>query len=113
MPEDRLPAPLLEELKGNLERLRRDLTALDEPDAPWAVDYAFQEYEALGAEALQKMGRGTVEILTAFYKALRVLSEGHAGLLGADEQALERAYRLVVEAAIELGEWLLEQGKPL
>jgi hypothetical protein len=109
-----LPASLLGEVRHNVERLRRDLAMLDMPDSEdvsWAEDYRFQAYEALNVKALQRMDSGVAEMLRALYKSLHVLSEGHAGFVTADEQALERAYRIALEAAIEMGEQLLQEKK--
>ena len=77
-----------------------------------AEDYRFQAYETLSSETLQQIERGKVEMLQAFYKSLRVLSEGHSGLMAADERAFENAYRITLEAAIEMGEQLLERLRP-
>ena len=114
MPSEQLPALLLQELSQNLERLRRDLAWLNMPDpedTSFAEDYCFQEYEALNVEALPRIDRGTVEMLWAFYKSLRVLVEGHSGFVTADEPSLERAYRITLEAALEMGEQLLRKSK--
>jgi hypothetical protein len=80
-------------------------------DVPSVEDYCFQAYEALDVKTLRRMDGGTAEMLRAFYKSLHVLSEGHSGFVTADDQALERAYRLTLEAAIAMGEQLLEQSK--
>ncbi|OGF57695.1 MAG: hypothetical protein A2Z21_05475 [Candidatus Fraserbacteria bacterium RBG_16_55_9] len=111
MTSKKFPVSLLEEVRQNLERLRRDLTVLNTPnseDASFAEGYCFQAYETLNAKTLQRMDRGVVEMLRAFYKSLRMLSEGHSGFVTADEEMLGRAYRITLEAAIEMGEELLE-----
>lgn len=111
----RFPDALHEEVKQNVERLRRDLAMLHMPDSeddPVARGYRFQEYEALHAGILSNTDRGTVAMLQAFYKSLHVLNEGHGGLAFASEQALAQAYRITLEAAIELGEQWLKQSKP-
>jgi len=110
----RLLVLLLDELKENVLRLRADLAILNVPQSeglPVAEEYCFQAYEALKSETLQEIERGKVELIHAFYKSLRVLSEGHSGLFAADERAFENAYRITLEAAIEMGEQLLEQSE--
>lgn len=111
MKEGLLPK-LLEEIRGNLERLRRDLRSLspeaEEADGEgFAEGYRREAYEAACLEGLRVEGV-TGEMLHAFYRSLRVLSEGHPGFLDADPEELERAYRITLEAAIEMGKRVLE-----
>ena len=113
--EELLPE-LLDEIRGNLERLRRDLRSLDpEADASeaegFAEGYRREAYEAACLRGLRVEGV-TGELLHAFYRSLRVLSEGHPGFLNADPEELERAYRITVEAAIGMGEQILRGLTP-
>ena len=112
--EELLPK-LLDEIRENLERLRRDLRSLD-PEADAAEVEGFAEgyrREAYEAFCLRAAAEGvTGEILHAFYRSLRVLSEGHPGFLNADPEELERAYRITVEAAIGMGEQVLRSLTP-
>ena len=112
MREELLPE-LLEEIRLNLERLRRDLRSLS-PEADdvateeFAEGYRREAYEAACCKGLRVEGV-TGEMLHAFYRSLRVLSRGHPGFLDADPEELERAYRITLEAAIEMGERVLAE----
>ncbi len=108
---------LLEELRLNLARLREELGRLERPEAldattgePFGVGYRFEAYEAF-RRGLQHLGLDplTAQLLGAFYKSLRVLSEGHPGLLQAEPDQLQRALRITVEAALSMGEQLLAE----
>lgn len=111
MAEELLPE-LLDEIRENLGQLRRDLHSLG-PEADDVETEGFAEgyrrgvYEAACLRGLHVEGV-TGEMLHAFYRSLRVLSEGHPGFLNADPEELERAYRITLEAAIEMGERILE-----
>lgn len=104
---------LLQELQENLACLRADVRVLDDPtarDAPFAEGYRVKAYEAVCAGGfLRELDEETEELLHAFYRSLRVMGEGHPGLLEAEPGGLEQAYRITVEAAIALGEQLLER----
>lgn len=115
MPEELL-LRLLAEIRANVERLRRDLRSLD-PEAGdaapegFAEGYLWEAYEAACLQGLRVEGVAG-EMLHAFYRSLRVLSEGHPGLLDADPAQLERAYRITLEAAIDMGERVLRDLAP-
>lgn len=108
---------LLEELRGNLACLRADLGRLERPEGTdpedgeaFGTGYRFEAYEAfqrkLGYLGLDPL---TGQLLQAFYKSLRVLREGHPGLMQAEPKGLKRALRITVEAALSMGEQLLQR----
>lgn len=111
MAEELLPE-LLDEIRENLGQLRRDLRSLS-PEADdaetegVAEGYRWRVYEAACLRGLHVEGV-TGEMLHAFYRSLRVMSEGHPGFLDADPEELERAYRITLEATIGMGEQVLE-----
>lgn len=101
-----LPTPLQSEIQHNLDCLHSDLQALSNPDMsehPLAEGYKFAEYEMLSLKA----DRGLSELIHAFYRSLKVLGEGHSGLMTADESSLEMSYRTILESAIQFGEQIL------
>ena len=108
---------LLEELRGNLACLRADLKQLERPKGisqedleAFGASYRFEAYEAfrlkLGEFGLDPL---TGEMLGAFYKSLRVLHEGHPGLVQAEPDKLKQALRITMEAALSMGEQLLQK----
>ncbi len=110
--EEELLSELLAEIRENLERLRRDLRSLgpeadDAGTGGFAEGYRREAYEAFCLRGPRVAGV-TGEMLHAFYRSLQVMSEGHPGFWNADPEELERAYRITLEAALEMGERLLE-----
>ena len=107
---------LLEELRGNLACLRADLGRLERPEGissdleAFGASYRFEAYEAFrlkfGEFGLDPL---TGEMLGAFYKSLRVLHEGHPGLVQAEPDKLKQALRITMEAALSMGEQLLQK----
>ncbi len=93
---------LLAEIAHNVAHLRAELAQLDEPDSePPASGLAFAAYEAAD---LSHLDAGTLELVGAFYRTLAVAIDGHPGFLDADPDELDRSYRIILEAAIDLGE---------
>lgn len=94
--------PLQAEVAHNVDHLRAELAQIDEPDAqPPESELAFVAYEAAD---LSRLDAGTQELVGAFYQTLVVAIEGHPGFLDADPDELDQSYRILLEAAIDLGD---------
>jgi len=90
------------EVAHNVDHLRAELAQIDEPDAgPPESGLAFAAYEAAD---LSHLDAGTQELVGAFYQTLAVAIEGHPGFLDADPDELDQSYRIILEAAIDLGD---------
>ena len=98
---------LAAEIAHNVAHLRAELAQMDQPNAePPDSGLAFASYEAMDASILDE---GTAELVGAFYRSLIVAIDGHPGFLDADPDEIERSYRIVVEAAIQVGDELIER----
>ena len=94
------------EISHNVEHLRAELAWSDQPDAhPPETGLSFEGYEALDDSILDE---GVMELVGAFYRSLVVVIDGHPGFLDADPDQIDRSYRIVLEAAIDLGDRLIE-----
>ncbi len=98
---------LAAEVARNVAHLRAELAQMDQPDAePPDSGLSLASYEAMDASILDE---GTLELVAAFYRSLIVVIDGHPGFLDAHPDEIDRSYRIVVEAAIQLGDQLMER----
>lgn len=95
------------EITSNVAYLRAELARIDQSDAyPPGSGLSFESYESLDGSILEE---GTMELVGAFYRSLIVVIDGHPGFLDADPDQIDRSYRIIVEAAIDLGDRLIER----
>lgn len=98
---------LAAEIARNVAHLRAELAQIDQPDAdPPDSGLSFASYEAMDTSVLDE---GTVELVGAFYRSLIVVIDGHPAFLDAEPDEIDQSYRIVVEAAIALGDRLIER----
>ena len=99
--------PLRAEITHNVEHLRGELARIDQPDAhPPETGLSFENYGSLDDSILDE---GMMELVGAFYRSLVVVIDGHPGFIDADPDQIDRSYRIIVEAAIDLGDRLIER----
>lgn len=94
------------EIARNVDHLRAELGHMDDPDAaPPESCLTFRAYQAID---LNELDGESGELATAFYRSLSVVLDGHPGFLDADRDQIDRSYRIVLEAAIDLGDQLVD-----
>ena len=109
MPLTRFDATLIEEMKDNLENLRRDLAQILNPDLAderFAEGYLSENYESFLLTDPEQ--NSSFELISSFYRSIEVLQEGHPNLLSADADDLTHAYQTLLESAILFGEEVIE-----